>query len=159
MSASRTPTKATCSRCCRCRPPSIGSAPTRSAATRFARAIYGAQVSLTVALGSVGIGLTFGGTLGLVGGYFGRWPDRLIMGTMTVLLCFPGIILAIALVSSLGPSVGNVTFAIGVIFIPAFARIARANTLEPAQPRVRAGRAVARRETAAHPRRARFCRT
>ena len=95
----------------------------------FARAVYGAQVSLTVALGSVGIGLAFGGTLGLVGGYFGRLPDRLIMGAMTVLLCFPGIILAIALVSSLGPSVGNVTFAIGVIFIPAFARIARANTL------------------------------
>ena len=89
----------------------------------LARAVYGAQVSLTVALGSVGIGLAFGGTLGLLGGYFGRWPDRLIMGTMTVLLCFPGIILAIALVSSLGPSVGNVTFAIGVIFIPAFARI------------------------------------
>jgi len=95
----------------------------------FARAVYGAQVSLTVALGSVGIGLAIGGTLGLLGGYFGRWPDRLIMGAMTVLLCFPGIILAIALVSSLGPSVGNVTFAIGVIFIPAFARIARANTL------------------------------
>ncbi len=95
----------------------------------FARAVYGAQVSLTVALGSVGIGLAFGGTLGVLGGYFGRWPDRLIMGAMTVLLCFPGIILAIALVSSLGPSVGNVTFAIGVIFIPAFARIARANTL------------------------------
>ena len=95
----------------------------------FSRAIYGAQVSLTVALGSVGIGLAFGGTLGLVAGYFGRWPDRLLMGAMTVLLCFPGIILAIALVSSLGPSVGNVTFAIGVIFIPAFARIARANTL------------------------------
>lgn len=95
----------------------------------FARAVYGAQVSLTVALGSVGIGLVFGGTLGLVGGYFGRLPDRLIMGVMTVLLCFPGIILAIALVSSLGPSVANVTFAIGVIFIPAFARIARANTL------------------------------
>lgn len=95
----------------------------------FARAVYGAQVSLTVALGSVGIGLALGGTLGLVGGYFGRWPDRLIMGAMTVLLCFPGIILAIALVSSLGPSVANVTFAIGVIFVPAFARIARANTL------------------------------
>jgi peptide/nickel transport system permease protein len=95
----------------------------------FARAVYGAQVSLTVALGSVSIGLAIGGTLGLVGGYFGRWPDRIIMGTMTVLLCFPGVILAIALVSSLGPSVANVTFAIGVIFVPAFARIARANTL------------------------------
>lgn len=95
----------------------------------LARAIYGAQVSLIVSLGSVSIGLLFGGMLGLVAGYFGRWPDRLIMGVMTVLLCFPGIILAIALVSSLGPSVSNVTFAIGVIFIPAFARIARANTL------------------------------
>lgn len=95
----------------------------------LARAIYGAQVSLVVALGSVTIGLAFGGALGLTAGYFGRLSDRLIMGVMTVLLCFPGIILAIALVSSLGPSVGNVTFAIGVIFIPAFARIARANTL------------------------------
>ena len=95
----------------------------------LARAVYGAQVSLIVALGSVTIGLAFGGALGLTAGYFGRLSDRLIMGVMTVLLCFPGIILAIALVSSLGPSVGNVTFAIGVIFIPAFARIARANTL------------------------------
>lgn len=95
----------------------------------LARAIYGAQVSLIVSIGSVTIGLLCGGLLGLVAGYFGRLPDRLIMGVMTVLLCFPGIILAIALVSSLGPSVGNVTFAIGVIFIPAFARIARANTL------------------------------
>ncbi len=95
----------------------------------FSRTVHGARVSLTVALGSVGVGLLCGGTLGLVAGYFGRWPDRLLMGVMTVLLCFPGIILAIALVSSLGPSVGNVTLAIGVIFIPAFARIARANSL------------------------------
>lgn len=95
----------------------------------FTRLIYGAQVSLTVALGGVGIGLACGGTLGLLAGYFGGWLDRIIMGAMTVLLCFPALILAIALISSLGPSVGNVTFAIGVIFIPAFARIARANTL------------------------------
>ncbi len=95
----------------------------------FTRLIYGAQVSLTVALGGVGIGLACGGTLGLLAGYFGGWLDRVIMGAMTVLLCFPALILAIALISSLGPSVGNVTFAIGVIFIPAFARIARANTL------------------------------
>jgi peptide/nickel transport system permease protein len=95
----------------------------------FSRLVYGAQVSLTVAIGGVGLGLIAGGTLGLMAGYFGRWTDRLIMGAMTVLLCFPALILAIALISSLGPSVANVTFAIGVIFIPAFARIARANTL------------------------------
>jgi peptide/nickel transport system permease protein len=65
----------------------------------------------------------------LLAGWFGTLADRAIMGVMTVLLCFPGIILAIALVSSLGPSVGNVTLAIGVIFVPAFSRIARANTL------------------------------
>jgi len=95
----------------------------------FARLVYGARVSLAVALGSVAIGLSIGGALGLFAGYFGSWPDRLIMGVMTVLLCFPGIILAIALVSSLGPDVTNVTLAIGVIFVPAFSRIARANTL------------------------------
>ena len=95
----------------------------------FARLIYGARVSLSVAIGSVAIGLSIGGALGLFAGYFGTWADRLIMGVMTVLLCFPGIILAIALVASLGPSVTNVTLAIGVIFVPAFSRIARANTL------------------------------
>lgn len=95
----------------------------------FARLVYGARVSLAVAIGSVTIGLSIGGALGLFAGYFGTWADRLIMGVMTVLLCFPGIILAIALVASLGPSVTNVTLAIGVIFIPAFSRIARANTL------------------------------
>ncbi len=95
----------------------------------LARLVYGARVSLVVSLGSVSIGLLVGGSLGLFGGYFSSWPDRLIMGVMTVMLCFPGIILAIALVASLGPSVANVTLAIGVIFIPAFSRIARANTL------------------------------
>jgi peptide/nickel transport system permease protein len=95
----------------------------------FARLIYGGQVSLTVSLGSVAIGLIVGGLLGLIAGYFGSLVDRLIMGVMTVLLCFPALILAIALVSSLGPNVANVTLAIGVIFIPAFARITRANTL------------------------------
>jgi len=95
----------------------------------LARLIYGGRVSLTVALGSVGFGLLIGGSLGLIAGYFGALADRTIMGLMTVLLCFPALILAIALVSSLGPSVGNVTLAIGVIFVPAFARITRANTL------------------------------
>lgn len=95
----------------------------------LSRLVYGTRVSLTVALGSVAIGLAFGGVLGLLAGFFGGRTDRLVMGAMTVLLCFPGIILAIALVSSLGPSLANVTLAIGVIFIPAFARIARANTL------------------------------
>jgi peptide/nickel transport system permease protein len=95
----------------------------------LARLLYGGRVSLTVALGSVGFGLIVGGSLGLIAGYFGARIDRAIMGVMTVLLCFPALILAIALVASLGPNVGNVTLAIGIIFVPAFARITRANTL------------------------------
>ena len=95
----------------------------------LARLVHGTTVSLTVSLGSVALGLALGGALGLVAGFYGSQLDRLVMGAMTVMLCFPGIILAIALVSSLGPSLANVTLAIGVIFIPAFARIARANTL------------------------------
>jgi peptide/nickel transport system permease protein len=95
----------------------------------FARLVHGTKVSLTVALGSVAIGLAVGGAIGLAGGFFGDRLDRLAMGAMTVMLCFPGIILAIALVASLGPNLANVTVAIGVVFVPAFARIARANTL------------------------------
>ena len=95
----------------------------------LSRLVHGGSVSLTVAVGSVAIGLLAGGALGLVAGFFGAWTDRLITGAMTVMLCFPGIVLAIALVSSLGPDLAHVTIAIGVIFVPAFARIARANTL------------------------------
>ncbi len=95
----------------------------------FARLVHGGRVSLVVSLGSVVFALLVGGGLGLIAGFRGGWTDRLIMGAMTVKLCFPGIILAIALVSGLGPGVANVTFAIGIIFVPAFARIARANTL------------------------------
>ena len=65
----------------------------------------------------------------MIAGYFGALADRVIMGVMTVLLCFPALILAIALIASLGPNIANVTLAIGIIFVPAFARITRANTL------------------------------
>lgn len=95
----------------------------------LSRSIHGARVSFVVAIGSVAVGLAFGGVLGLAAGYFGGAVDRIVMGAMTVLLCFPALILAIAIISSLGPGLGNVTIAIGVLFLPAFARIARANTL------------------------------
>jgi len=95
----------------------------------FARCVLGARVSLTVGLGSVAFGLLVGGTLGLVAGYFRDTWDRPVMGIMTVLLSFPPLVLAIAIVSSLGPDLRNVVVAIGVLFVPAFARISRANTM------------------------------
>ena len=95
----------------------------------LARSIWGGRVSLLVSAGSVSIGLLIGGAIGLVAGYFGGRTDALFMGVMTVMLSFPALILAIAIVSSLGPDLRNVVLAIGVLFIPAFARISRANTL------------------------------
>jgi peptide/nickel transport system permease protein len=95
----------------------------------FARVLYGAQISLTVGLGSVTIGLLVGGGLGMVAGYYRGWSEQIIMGFMNVLLAFPALILAITIVANLGGSLLNVTLAIGTLFVPAFARIARANTL------------------------------
>ena len=75
----------------------------------FARVLYGAQVSLTVGLGSVGIGLLVGGGLGMVAGYYRGWSEQMVMGFMNVLLAFPGLILAITIVANLGGSLLNVT--------------------------------------------------
>lgn len=95
----------------------------------FARVLYGARISLTVGLGSVAIGLLVGGGLGMVAGYYRGWSEQMVMGFMNVLLAFPALILAITIVANLGGSLLNVTLAIGTLFVPAFARIARANTL------------------------------
>ncbi len=95
----------------------------------LSRVIYGARISLSVGLGSVAIGLLVGGGLGLLAGYYRGLAEELIMGFMNVLLAFPALVLAITIVANLGGSLVNVTLAIGTLFVPAFARIARANTL------------------------------
>lgn len=95
----------------------------------LSRVIYGARISLSVGLGSVVIGLLAGGFLGLVAGYYRGWREKLVMGAMNVVLAFPALVLAIVIVANLGGSLLTVTIAVGVLFIPAFARIARANTL------------------------------
>lgn len=95
----------------------------------LSRVIYGARISLTVGLGSVAIGLFIGGFLGLLAGYYRGWREKAVMGAVNVMLAFPALVLAIVIVANLGGSLLNVTIAIGVLFIPSFARIARANTL------------------------------
>lgn len=95
----------------------------------FSRVIYGGQISLFVGLGSVFIGVFFGSSLGIVAAYYRGRLDAFIMGTMNVMLSFPALILAVAIIGFLGASVLNVIAAIGIVFIPAFARITRANTL------------------------------
>lgn len=95
----------------------------------LSRIIHGARISLAVGLGSVLIGLLVGGGIGLVAGYYRGWLEVFLMGFMNVLLAFPALVLAITIVANLGGSLLNVTLAIGTLFVPAFARIARANTL------------------------------
>ena len=96
----------------------------------LSRLIYGARVSLTLGIVSVGIALLFGSMLGALAGYYKGWPDNVIMRIMDIILAFPYILLAIVIVAYLGPGLRNAMIAIGVINIPRFARIIRASAIE-----------------------------
>ena len=95
----------------------------------LSRVLYGARVSLQVAVIAVGISTTLGVLLGAVSGYFGGWADEVIMRFSDILFAFPAILLAIAIMGVLGPSVTNAMIAIGIVYTPIFARITRASVL------------------------------
>lgn len=94
----------------------------------LSRLLYGSRISLMVGLSSVALGLIFGVTLGLMAGYYRRL-DNIIMRIIDVMLAFPGVLLAIAVVAALGPGMWNVVTAIGIWSIPTFARVVRAQVL------------------------------
>jgi peptide/nickel transport system permease protein len=96
----------------------------------LSRVIYGARASLVVAVASVALGLTLGSFLGALAGYLGGVVDTLVMRTMDLFLAFPYLLLAIVIVSALGPGLQNTVFAIAVWTIPAFARVARSAVLQ-----------------------------
>ena len=95
----------------------------------LSRIVYGARASLMVGAIAVGIAASVGIPLGLLAGYVGGRVDGFVMRLMDAILAFPAILLAIALMAVLGPSLQNAMVAIGIVFVPAFARITRANTL------------------------------
>src|SRR5260370_40036480 len=95
----------------------------------LARLIYGARISLTVGLCAPIIGITIGGALGMLAGYFRGRFETLVVGSMDVLLAFPPLIVLLAVTACLGQSLLNLTCIIGVLSIPAFMRVARAATL------------------------------
>jgi glutathione transport system permease protein len=95
----------------------------------LSRIIWGARISLSVSALSVALGGIFGVTLGLASGFFGGWVDTLIMRACDVMLAFPGILLALAVVALLGPGADNVVYAVGVFSIPVYARVVRSSTL------------------------------
>lgn len=96
----------------------------------FSRILAGARYSITIGLAATFIGALVGGAWGLVSGFLGGWFDNLSMRLVDVLLAFPGILIAIALVTITGPGVGPVILASAVFGIPVFARLARGSTLE-----------------------------
>jgi peptide/nickel transport system permease protein len=95
----------------------------------LARVLLGARVSLIVAIVVVGVSSAVGMTIGAVAGYFGGVTDQVISRAMDVLLAFPGILLAIAMVAALGPSLTNVVLALTVIGWVGYARLVRGQVL------------------------------
>jgi peptide/nickel transport system permease protein len=95
----------------------------------FSRVIYGSRVALRVGLLPVVVALVLGVMAGLVAGYYGGFADQVIMRLIDILLAFPWLLLAIGIMAVLGPGINNVIIAVGIIYIPAFARIVRSSVL------------------------------
>ncbi len=93
------------------------------------RLVHGARYSLVVGIVSVGIGLIIGGILGMLAGFTGGAVENIIMRCMDIILAFPAMLLAIAIVAMRGPGLNNTMVAVGVVFIPIFARLARSMVL------------------------------
>lgn len=95
----------------------------------FSRVIFGARVSLTLGFFTVTIALLVGSLLGAIAGYVGGALDNIVMRIMDVVLGFPSLLLAIAIVAVLGPGLQNALIAIAIVSIPAYARVMRAQVL------------------------------
>lgn len=91
----------------------------------FARVVYGSRVSLQVGLGSVALGGAVGIVLGLVSGYFAGKIDTLIQSIVNIMLAFPTLVLALAIVTVLGASLANVIIAIAISIVPGLSRVVR----------------------------------
>ncbi len=95
----------------------------------FSRVVYGSRYSLFIGFTAIGVAIVVGSLLGAVAGYAGGRVDDVIMRVMDVLLAFPALLLAIAIVSVLGPGLVNALLAIGIVAIPTYARVMRASVL------------------------------
>jgi len=96
----------------------------------LSRLIYGARISLMVSVISVSLAFFFGTLIGAISGYKKGWIDNIVMRVMDIILSFPYILLAIVIVAYLGPSLKNAMIAIGITYVPRFARIVRGSVLE-----------------------------
>jgi peptide/nickel transport system permease protein len=99
----------------------------------FTRVLYGGRLSLQVGVYSVALASITGTVLGIVSGYYGRWIDALIMRMIDVMLAFPSILLALAIVAILGRDLRNVVLAVGIATIPIYTRVVRGSALSVKQ--------------------------
>jgi ABC-type dipeptide/oligopeptide/nickel transport system permease subunit len=95
----------------------------------FSRVLYGAQVSLQIGILTISFAIIVGGLIGAISGFFGGWVDTLAMRGMDILMAFPSLLLAIAIVSVLGSGLYNALLAIGIVSIPIYARVVRSSVL------------------------------
>jgi peptide/nickel transport system permease protein len=95
----------------------------------FARIVYGARVSVRIGFIAVGLAIVAGTLIGATAGFAGGAVDNVLMSAMDMMLAFPSIILAIAITTILGPSITNLMIAVGIVYIPQYARLARSSVL------------------------------
>ncbi|MBQ41628.1 MAG: peptide ABC transporter permease [Gemmatimonadetes bacterium] len=95
----------------------------------FSRIVYGARITLRIGLICISIALTVGVFMGVAAGYWGGVLDTVIMRLVDIMLAFPSILLAIAIVAVMGPGIDNVMVAVSVVLVPQFARLVRASVL------------------------------
>lgn len=109
----------------------------------FTRVLHGGRISLRVGLIAVAFAVVSGTILGLLAGYLGGWVDLVVVWFIDILLAFPGILLAIAIVATLGPSLTNALIAIAITQIPIYTRIVRSVVMSVRQSEfVQAARAL-----------------
>ena len=99
----------------------------------FSRVMFGARTSLQLGLISIAIAAFSGTVLGLVSGYFGGLANQVIVSAMDVMLAFPGILLAMSIIAILGPGLSNAMIAVGISWVPSYARMVRGSTLSARQ--------------------------
>ena len=109
----------------------------------FARIVYGARISLAVAIGATVLGCLIGVSVGLLSGFFGGWVDLIVQRLIDIMQALPLLVMALIMAASLGPSLGNTIVAIAIPLVPNVARVIRSNTLALREmPFVEAARAV-----------------
>jgi len=96
----------------------------------FSRVIFGSRLSLQIGFATVTFAIVIGGLIGAIAAYTGGWVDNVLMRAMDVLMAFPGLLLAIAIVAVLGTGLINALLAIGIVSIPRFARLVRGTVLQ-----------------------------